>query len=295
MFPLRVKRKWEYLRRCVIGGRSHCPNMTVENRHSMDTDPAELIGDPFLPPIHLRRRISHHIMGWYRWGTEFSCYLKMYCGLNKRSHVLEIGCNVGRNAYPLRSDIGPCGSYNGFDIDAEGIAYLQELYAPGYPQFHFTHADLHNTHYNPDGIEAPEHFRFPYDDDSFDIAFAASIFTHMLPNTTAHYFNETARTLKPGGVFLCTFFVRDYYQGKGTNTFGDFEHDCPGFEQSCSVVSLENPELLTAYSLDAIAKFARDAGFEKACTHLYGRWSGKFNNPFNDQEILVFRHGRIGT
>ena len=39
--------------------------------------------------------------------------------------VLDIGCGIGRMARPLTPYLTPPGAYDGFDINADGIAQLQ--------------------------------------------------------------------------------------------------------------------------------------------------------------------------
>lgn len=269
----------------------------LRRREGPYVDPAVFIDDPYLPVIHYRCRIHESVGEWYRWGAEFAAYLKLLAGLRRGSRVLEIGCNVGRNTQALRDAIGAEGLYRGFDIDRDGIEYLSELYREAHPNFQFVHADLHNALYNPTGTLRADTYRFPYADAAFDIVFAASIFTHMAPPTTAHYFRETARVLAPGGYFVPTFFVADYYGGRGSTAYGadfEFEHPFPGHGDVCRTVRLENPEFLTAYRLEAIHRYAHEAGLVEAREHFRGRWSQRHADPLSDQEIFVFRKPEAG-
>src|SRR5207302_825955 len=73
--------------------------------------------------------------------------------LRRDERVLDVGCGIGRMARPLAGYLGPEGSYDGFDVNREGIAWCQERYA-GHPNFRFTAVDLHNRRYNPQGAQA---------------------------------------------------------------------------------------------------------------------------------------------
>ena len=53
--------------------------------------------------------------------------------------------------------------------------------------------------YNPDGVIKVQEFIFPCQDESVDITFAASVFTHLLENDCIKYLEETSRVLKDGG------------------------------------------------------------------------------------------------
>lgn len=66
---------------------------------------------------------------------------------------------------------------------------------------------MYNPNYNPKGGLDATTFRFPYPDDTFDFAFLTSVFTHMLPEAVDNYLCELNRVLKPGGRFLCTYFL----------------------------------------------------------------------------------------
>jgi len=66
------------------------------------------------------------------------------------------------------------------------------------------HLDVRNAHYNPGGTLSPDEALFPADDASIDVAFGASIFTHLLEPAARHYLAETARCLRPGGVLLAS-------------------------------------------------------------------------------------------
>jgi SAM-dependent methyltransferase len=81
---------------------------------------------------------------WFRWAEEWVMTLKFYGEMTKSSRVLEVGCGLGRVAYPLRHQL-LTGSYDGFDICAFKIDFLQSTFSPRYPNFRFAHADIHNT------------------------------------------------------------------------------------------------------------------------------------------------------
>jgi hypothetical protein len=52
--------------------------------------------------------------------------------------------------------------------------------------------DVRAGAHNPCGSIAAEQFRFPYPETKFDLAIAASLFTHMLPDGIANYVSEPA-------------------------------------------------------------------------------------------------------
>ena len=50
---------------------------------------------------------------------------------------------------------------------------------------------------------------FPCADNSFDLVFLTSVFTHMFAGDVENYLSEISRVLKPGGKCLITWFLLD--------------------------------------------------------------------------------------
>ena len=124
--------------------------------------------------------------------------------LRRDARVLDVGCGVGRVAIPLTGYL-TTGSYEGFDVAPEMIAWCRRAITPRFPSFRFTLLDIANTHYNPAGSLTPASTAFPYPDREFGFAIATSLFTHMLPSGFLNYAEELARVVAPGGTFFGTF------------------------------------------------------------------------------------------
>lgn len=117
--------------------------------------------------------------------------------------VLDMGCGCGRTAryLLLRPDI----RYTGFDIFGPAIRWADAHIAPlAGGRFRFRHFDAFSAHYNSGGALRPGELRFPADDATIDVAFAASLFTHLLEPDATHYLAEVARCLRPGGTFIAS-------------------------------------------------------------------------------------------
>lgn len=246
-----------------------------------------------VPPLPLMRREGIEVLeDWLRWGEEWSTVLRIYGGLGNRSHVLEIGCGLGRIAFALRY-ILTAGAYDGFDVAPEKIAFLQGSFHRAHPNFRFVRADVRNTYYNPAGAVAAPAFRFPYADASFDVVFAASVFTHMLPEGTARYFAEAARVLRPGGRFVASVFLLDHYergrprpQPFARSDFA-FDHRLPSFGDDFAMAHPDNPEQMTAYGLPWLTGAAAGAGLTLVTPPLPGLWSGHTDSWVLAQDLLV--------
>lgn len=138
-------------------------------------------------------------------GDTFLEYFKTYAGLEPTHHVLDIGSGIGRMARPLTQFLSS-GAYEGFDVVETGVTWCKANITAKYPNFNFTYVELKNDLYTESGADASI-FKFPYEDDSFDLVILTSVFTHMVANEVEHYMQEIARVLKPGGKVFSTFFV----------------------------------------------------------------------------------------
>ena len=129
-------------------------------------------------------------------------------GLRPEHRVIDIGCGSGRLALPLTGYLRG-GSYDGFDVDAEMVAWCRRTITPRYPNFAFTLLDVANAHYNPGGAVSAGEAAFPFATARFHFAVATSLFTHLLPAGFANYAAEAARVLAPGGTLFATFCLVD--------------------------------------------------------------------------------------
>ncbi len=130
-------------------------------------------------------------------------------GIGRSDVVLDIGCGLGRIAWPLSARLGRRGRYTGFDVQKLYVDWCTEHLGLPPERFTFRHADLRSTYSNPVGPLAADSFVFPWPDRTFTLAIATSLFTHLLPATTAHYLREIHRTLRPGGHLFGSFFLAD--------------------------------------------------------------------------------------
>lgn len=255
------------------------------SRHTVAYDP-DLVPDPAL----MRTEGIEVLEEWFRWGEEWSMFLRLYGRLGPASSVMEVGCGLGRIAFALRHLVRD-GSYVGFDIIKRKIQFLQRFTAR-YPNFRFAHADLHNTEYNPRGRLDPARFRFPYSDSSFDVVYAASVLTHLLPDRAAHYLHEMRRVLVPGGRAVISVFVLDWYAPERTRPLGfaraafDFRHQLDD-QAGVAVSNPQNPEAMIAYSMDALAGMLEAAGLRLCEAPVPGLWSGAHPAPVGAQDVLV--------
>jgi SAM-dependent methyltransferase len=242
--------------------------------------------DPLVPP---RRRhfVGHAESDFAATGDEFLGHFTALGGLAPTDRVLDIGCGIGRMARPLAGFLdGATGSYDGFDVNAEGIAWCREHYAD-HPRFTFVVADLFNSRYNPAGTQSAQEFTFPYADTSCDFALATSVFTHLLEGEADRYLAEAARTLAPGGTLFATWFLLDdgsraaVTSGRAALAFLDPEG-------RVAVVSDDVPEEAVAFDRTWLTEAAGRHGLEIRAIH-EGAWRGGAGPSF--QDIVVATKG----
>jgi SAM-dependent methyltransferase len=243
--------------------------------------------DALLPPRRLWIGPEDSIHHYYRWVWEYLAYLTLLCDLRRDSAVLELGCGHGRTARGLLDLLRAPGRYCGLDADRARIEDAQARIQRRYPNFQFSWADVYNAHYNPRGGAQASSYSFPFADGSFDAVYAASLFTHLLPEETRNYFREARRVLKPGGRCLFSLFLLDNYRGPGTTVSAlyEFHHDLPG-QQRVAVRDPDHPDALVGYSVEWVRAAAAAAGLEVARV-LPGLWSESSGQAFNEQDLVL--------
>ncbi len=277
-----------------VSSRSPGDIRRLKERADAVLHPYRIAYEPDLvPPPKLMGEEGINVLEeWFRWAEEWSMLLRVYGRITRSSRVLEIGCGLGRTAFPLRYVVVD-GTYDGFEIVQHKVAFLQRTFHKAYPNFRFVWADIHNTFYNPEGQIRAADYTFPYDDGAFDIVYAASVFTHLLPETAARYLAEAARVLKPDGRCLVSFFLLDNYRTNHLRPFMfarrefAFEHQYGGYGDDFAIAVPDRPEETTAYRLRLIERFAAQAGLALAQPPIPGMWSGTASTWVGAQDLVI--------
>jgi SAM-dependent methyltransferase len=231
-------------------------------------------------PLNPPRRLAVFVGAgdFQQMGKDFSRFFIELGGLRADDDVLDIGSGIGRMAVPLVDYLD--GRYEGFDIVPSGVAWCQKHISPRYPNFHFELADIENGLYRQNGGYKACEYRFPYDDASFDFAFATSVFTHLIPEDAANYINETGRTLREGKTFFGTFFLLDD-QPAGNAATLNFRVAGDGFRTT----NTATPEAAVAYTREDVEKMLTTAEMTLVSVY-HGTWSGRADG-LSYQDIVV--------
>jgi SAM-dependent methyltransferase len=218
----------------------------------------------YVPP----RRLRFVGGGEFRQVGELHAGLiRAHTGLGQGARVLDVGCGVGRIAIALIPVLGPHGRYEGFDIVPGAISWCRAEITSRHPNFRFQLADVRNGRYNPRGGVAPERYRFPFPDDSFDLVVATSLFTHMRPAETANYLRESRRVLKDGGSLYATWFLVGGPGGGESMRRLDGESLAELDEEGFLALSPLLPEFAVAATEASVRRLHEEAGFARLDVH----------------------------
>ena len=253
----------------------------AEDHTPAGEDAPPLLPLPPLPPQDLRESVGDG--DFVTAGEEFVSHLIDRAGLLGHHRLLDIGCGAGRMARPLTSYL-QTGGYDGFDVDPKAVKWCQATITPRHPNFRFLLADVRSDWYNPSGALAGAEYAFPFPDDCFDVALAASVFTHLPPGDARRYLSESARVLKPGGRLLLTAFLlnpaseRALARGSSALAFAEDRFDHRVELHDGRVLAVAYPDHLLRAMLDENGLAVREA-------HA-GAWSGT-PGALTYQDLLV--------
>jgi ubiquinone/menaquinone biosynthesis C-methylase UbiE len=212
-------------------------------------------------------------------------------GASPSSRILDVGCGVGRLAITMSRFLDENGGYEGLDIVPGGIEWCKQHIVSPHDNVHFTLADVYNREYNPKGSIQPADYRFPYEDETFDVAVLVSVFTHMLPVDVDRYVGEIARVLKKNGHIFATYFIITPESLELMNSSGrsmQFKHNLG----SCWVQKGRIPELAVAYDERYIREVYAKHGLSDPPKMYLGGWCGRAghwppDSGLGDQDTLV--------
>lgn len=189
--------------------------------------------------------------------------------------ILDVGCGNGSVARALTSVLDAQGRYEGIDVSASTIAWLQDRYRL-YTNFHFTHSDVFNKMYNPGGSQAAREYRFPFEADRFNTVVLKSVFTHMLPDEVHAYLREIARVLRPSGRAVISYFLLNEESRRLIARGADrlrMPFEIPG-DPLCRVATPAVPEEAVAHDEARIRAYYAGVGLSVS-EIVYGDWCGR--------------------
>jgi len=252
------------------------------------------VWDPLTPPLRLRLHIGPFLNSRvYRLSAERNVLaLRELCDLETTAHVLDIGCGCGRMAAAFTRFLNRSGTYDGFDAAREPIEWCQENIASRFSNFRFRCSDTFSPRYNPGGRVRAADLTFPYGDNRFDLTFAASVYTHMMPKEVANFVGETARVLRPGGLSFATFCLLND-RTLPLVAAGNSSPQLPHSLEDCRVRDLSDPASFIAQRETSIRALYSKAALRIIEPIRYGTWVGsadrsEMSSPYGfNQDIVI--------
>ncbi|MEZ5045668.1 MAG: class I SAM-dependent methyltransferase [Chitinophagaceae bacterium] len=119
--------------------------------------------------------------------------------MNETNKFLEWGCGVSRIIRHFPNLINSNSSLFACDINEKMIQWNK--------------ANIENVYFDTIDYTPPTH----YDNNTFDLVYALSVFTHIENTQQIDWIDEIARILKPNGIFLFTTHGTHFYN-KLSNT-----------------------------------------------------------------------------
>ncbi len=250
--------------------------------------PNRLIERPPDPPSDLLSGVG--LGDFWTTGRDQVALIGELAALAPSDRVLEIGCGLGRIAWPLSGRLDRRGRYAGLDTAWPYVDWCNRNLGLNPSRFWFHHLDVANTTYNATGSIQGEAASLPYEDRSFDLVLAISLFTHLGAGTTARYLPEAARVLRPNGRLFASFFVIDPEAEERLAAGATGYVFTTRFEEGL-LADAANPDIGVGYFDRWLLGRFDDAGLRVSPIHR-GAWCG--GNPRFFQDIIVARNTRHG-
>jgi SAM-dependent methyltransferase len=217
------------------------------------------VDGPPLPPRRLMVRVAGTgDADWFlRSGRAGYDAIAAHTPLDELQSVLDFGCGCGR-VTRWWSDFH--GQVTGSDVNAPAVAWCRE--------------NLTFARFEENALAPP----LVFEDESFDLVYALSVFTHLTGDLQVAWRDELRRVLRPGGLLLVTTHGRSYVP-----RLGDEERE--RFERGELVVrwgDVAGTNLCSAYHPEA---YLRDT-FAQGFAFLELEAEGARGNPTQDLVLL---------
>lgn len=244
--------------------------------------------DPLLPPLSLRWQYYRSPRAARFRQASLTALAELTSrGLQPSHRVLDLGCGIGNLAVGLvgwlRQD------YYGLDVNARAIDWCRHAISTRWPNFRFHHVDLASEAYHRKGSGDATAFLFPLPADSIDVAFAGSLFTHLLPSAAEQYIRQCGRVLAPGGLCIASFFLLNDQTRRGLDageSFMSFRHSIDNGRGR--VHDSEVPEAAVALDEQLIRSRFAESGLDVIDIRRGGWWQGSSD----DQDVITARRVR---
>lgn len=197
---MRLQRIWSHFRQYIpeslypflaVGYRLDT-RLILKKMRIEDSSYFKLHGKTDIPPADLRYRISktEDIESFIKRGEQIRINIEnALSGLNMTlkdfNNALDFGCGCGGTLRSFKDK--PIGlNLYGTDIDAEAVEWCMK--------------NLDFARFSVNGEFPP----LPYGDETFDLCWAVSVFTHIDEEHQYKWLSEIKRIMKPGGIVMAS-------------------------------------------------------------------------------------------
>ncbi len=144
-------------------------------------------------------------------------------GYTKNTSILDIGCGFGRLPIGILDVLGAA-EYTGIDVNPIAIEWCQKHIGKSHKGFNFIEMNVQNDRYNPSGLPLNEDFQFEFSDNTFEVAYLYSVFSHMVSEDLRIYLKDLNRILTDRGRVFFTAFAEEDVPNMEINPkdYGDF-------------------------------------------------------------------------
>ena len=206
-------------------------------------------------------------------------------GLHKHSIILEIGSGYGRVAVALTDMVCPPGRYDGVEIVEKAVKWCTEEITPSFSNFRFHHADVSNPYAKRERGQSASSYQLPFDNNTYDIVYLTSVFSHMRPAEIRAYLEEIARVMKPNGKCFITYYLINGFtesQIASNKATQDFRYNFGDFLSTHK----RTPEHAIGVYESMVRKFYQEVGLVIDEPILYGSWSVG-EKRFSYQDVIL--------
>jgi SAM-dependent methyltransferase len=212
-----------------------------------------------LPPRRLMVRVAGTAdADWFlRSGRAGYDAIAAHVPLDDTESVLDFGCGCGRVTRYFRDHHGDVA---GSDVNRDAVAWCR--------------TNLPFARFEVNGLAPP----LAFDDASFDLVYALSVFTHLTADLQLAWRDELHRVLRPGGRLLVTTHGRSYLQRLDEDERARFERG----ELVVRWAEVVGSNLCSAYHPE---RYLRDT-FADGFTFLELEAEGARGNPTQDLVLL---------
>lgn len=179
------------------------------------------------------------------------------------SDIVEIGSGCGRRTHLMRDfrfhRVRYTGSYVGVDVDPEMLSWCRTHFDA--ERFRFVESSHASSAYgtSPER-EGPAYYRLPLDEESVDLVFGTSVFTHLLEEQVVNYLREAFRVLRTGGHIMMSCKLLDLAPETSAERY-------PHRIGHARVSARDRPEIAVAYESGYMVEQVEEAGFTDVELH----------------------------